>query len=145
MAIELEYNKAYATADESDVFLSLNSVWQNLSVTEKEDALLWARYYLDDNFDCALSSLDTIPDELKYANCLLAVDYNSEGSLYKNKSEPTVKKIRVKAGDVESEKEYGSGGDNSNYLPPSIYKVRNLLAPICTRINTSGTVNLVRA
>lgn len=147
MAIELAYNEAYATASEANDFLVGNETWKQLSTPEKEDALLWSRYYLDDNFDCYLSSIDTIPEELKYSNSLLAVDYATEGTLYKTSTSGLIKKSKVKAGDVETEKEYfeDSSANTEVVKPASINKVKGLLGPICRDISGSGTVSLVRA
>lgn len=146
MAIELKYNEAYATVAEADAFLAGDSTWGNLSTNEKDDALLWGRYYIDDNFECFLSSLDSIPDELKYSNSLLATDFVTNGTLYKETAVSSgLKKKKVKAGDVETETEYFESEDSSVIAPPSIRKVRSVLAPICERTSGTGTVNLVRA
>ena len=145
MSIELAYNEAYATSAEADVFLASNATWLNLSKPEKDDALLWLRYYIHDNFDCYLSTLDAIPEELKYANSLLAADYSVDGTLYQTNTESGLKLKRVKAGDVETEKEYFEGNTSSSSEPSSIRQVRGLLSSICTRTSGTGTVNLVRA
>ena len=120
-------SQSYATTDESDVHLKLKDDWICLSIPTKEDALLWGRYFIDANFSCSID-MDAIPEEVSYANSLLAYDYYKQGDLFFDNSKST-KRTKVVAGKVESEKEYFYG---SKEKPNSLGKVKAILKNVCT-------------
>lgn len=127
---------AYATIAEADLYLAIRADWLSLTTEVKDDALLWARYFIDTNFNCIID-YDAIPEEVKYANSLLAYDYFIQGDLYFD-NEQIVKSKKVVAGKVETEKSFQAP---SGTVPNSISKVVSILKPICSK--TSG--NLERA
>ena len=123
--------QAYVTVAEAKTYLALEEAWLDLDTKVKEEALLWGRYYIDANFDCVIDS-DDIPDEVKFANSLLGLDYFKQGDLFFDNRDGVILS-RVKAGSVESEKEYEKGIKKK---PNSLSKVVAVLSAICNR--TSG-------
>ncbi len=124
----------YATADEADVFLVLREDWTDLDSEVKDDALLWARYYIDANFDCVVD-YDAISEEVKYATSLLAYDYFIQGDLFFD-NKKNIKSKKVKAGQVETETDYGySTADKPN----SLSKVIAVLKTVCNHSQGSLT------
>jgi hypothetical protein len=141
MAIELSVLQGYCTVGEADVYLENSANWSSATDEDKFDAVLDARYYLDVNFYCDLSSYDEIPDEMKYANAVLANDAIGGTGVFDHS--PAVKLKKVKAGSVMSETEYTSGSRPS---PPSFAKVKGILQGLCTRQNAAAsTVELTRS
>ena len=126
--------QAYATVSEAKVYLALEDAWLDLDTKVKEDALLWGRYYIDANFDCIIDA-DNIPDEVKFANSLLGFDYFNQGDLFFDNRDGVILN-RVKAGSVESEKEYERG---IRVKPNSISKVTSVLLSVCNRISNKLT------
>ena len=122
---------AYATILQSDSYLPLKDDWLDADDEVKEDALLWGRYYIDANFDCVID-YDDIDEEVIFANSLLGYDYFNQGDLFFDNQDNLILK-RVKAGSVETEKEYASG---TRKRPNSLSKVISILSSICN--NTSG-------
>jgi len=119
--------QAYATPAEADAFLELKEDWLDLDEPVKLDALLAARYYIDAKFNCVVD-YDAIDEEVKFANSLLAYDYFIQGDLFFNNSK-NVKTTLVKAGSVETEKEYFGGNKE---VPNSLGKVKAILQNVCT-------------
>lgn len=130
---ELTVMQAYATSTESKSYLANRSDWATLDNKAKDDALLWGRYYIDANFDCVIDA-DAIPDEVKFANSLLAYDYFIQGDLFFDNQSNVIMK-RVKAGTVETETEYQSG---VHTRPNSLSKVVSILSSLCN--NTQGVL-----
>lgn len=131
----------YCTVAEADTILADNAAWLALGAGTKQDALTTARYYMDAQFQCNVSSTET-PEELKYANAWLAADDALNGGLYESSNtRAVIKRKKVKAGPVETEKEYFS---NTDFVPDSYDKVRNLLVGYCVAVSPN-TVHLVRA
>jgi len=130
---------SYVTVAEADVYLALDTTWLATDEPHKEDALLQARYYIDATYSGCFDQ-SSPPDEVKYASSLLGADFVSSGDLFYSNSD-AVKSKRVKAGSVESEKEFSGA---SKTKPASIGQVDALMASIGC-IKTSGTVLLMRA
>lgn len=130
---ELTVMQAYATSIESKVYLANRGDWLTLDNKSKDDALLWGRYYIDAHFDCVVDA-DAIPDEVKFANSLLAYDYFTQGDLFFDNQSNVIMK-RVKAGSVETETEYQSG---VHTRPNSLSKVVSILSSLCN--NTQGVL-----
>lgn len=101
----------YCTIIEADVFLTDSAIWLAATEAEQNKALYWGRIYIDATYTCVdWTTLDTdpsYPEELKYANALTAEAYLN-GDLYEvsETGDRAVTSIKVKAGDVESEKRY---------------------------------------
>lgn len=138
MAITLTVTEAYATLSEADIYLENNSDWNGATDEDKTEALLDSRYYIDVNWYCDLSTYDTIPDELKYANAVLAGDLISDPESMD--AGPNTKKKFSKAGSVATMTEYFSGAKNK---PKSVNKVKGILQDLCSR--RSGSARLTRA
>ena len=125
--------QSYATIQEADSYLSIHDDWLDLDDDVKTDALLWGRYFIDSNFDCVVD-MDDIDEEVKYANSLLAYDYNVQGDLFFD-NQRVVKSKKVVAGKVESERTYSSISRDG---PGSMSKVVAVLKSVCNR--TSGAL-----
>ena len=119
--------QSYATVIQADTFLELHEDWLDLDEPVKEDALLSARYFIDANFSCSID-MDAIPEEVSYANSLLAYDYFIQGDLFFDNSK-SIKATKVVAGKVESEKEYFH---NTKEKPNSLGKIKAILKNVCT-------------
>ena len=128
--------EAYTTTAESDAYLPLKEDWIDADDDVKNDALLWGRYYIDANYDCVVDS-DAIEEEVKFANSLLGYDYLTQGDLFFDNHSNVILE-RVKAGSVESEKEYANW---SKTKPNSASKVMSILSSICN--NTAGILTRV--
>ena len=118
--------QSYATAAEADAYLPLKEDWLDLDDDVKDDALLWARYFIDVNFDCVVD-YSAIDDEVKYATSLLAYDYFIQGDLFFD-NKKNVKSKKVVAGKVETETDYGYARTEQ---PNSLSKVIAILKTVC--------------
>jgi len=126
--VTLTVKESYATLDEADLYFEDTILWLEAEEQTKLDGLIYGRYYIDQNFTCVdPGELDTIPDELKYANSLLALDYISDQTIFD--SGANLKRELVQAGSVISENEYFSGASNK---PASLGIVRGVLKGICS-------------
>jgi len=134
----------YTDIATADTYLILKDDWLQLSNEKKDEALLEARYFIDENFYTGIedvSDLALIPDELQLSNSLLAYDFIANGSLFARHTAKSVKESSVKAGSVQSSKKFIAG--NPQLLPSSYSKVKVLLADLYESID--GIVHLVRA
>lgn len=125
MALILTVTEAYATIAEASAYLYNDAVWNATNADDQMAALLWGRYYIDANFDC-ISSLDTIPDELIYANSLLASDYLDNPIAFESQILLVAKS--VSAGPVKVYKKFNG---TSKVKPKSNIKVNVLLNTVC--------------
>lgn len=128
MALTINVNAAYATIAHADDYLENNANWYSAEEEDKEEALLWARYWIDYRFDC-IDSLSTIPDELIYANSILAADYIDNPTAFK--PQVTVIKKAIQAGSVKTFKQYAN---DSRVVPPSTRMARTILRRIAGEI-----------
>jgi hypothetical protein len=124
---------AYCTLAEADSYLADYSTWNNSTDEQKTEALLSSRYYLDITYSCDLSTTTTIPDELKFANAILANDFIADPTIFDNG--PTVIQERVKADTVESETKYSDIGNKNT--PTKLRMVDGILQALCTRQRSS--------
>lgn len=124
-------------------------VWEDASVSQKENALVKARYYIDSTYTCTppdtldTDDLTTVPDEYQVANSILANEY-LKGTLYTYDplGNQAVVSERVKADTVESEVTY-SGFMNSNVNKGDKYpEVTALLSVYCS-LGSNGTLTRV--
>ena len=140
MAITLGVTESYATIAEADVYLENNEIWQSVTDELKTDGLLAARYYIDITFSCDLSDYDnnTIPEELKYANSLLAADYTADITVFD--SSVKIQEQEVEAGSVRSKKVFSTPKQNK---PKSLNTVKGVLKNLCAF--SGGLVQLIRA
>lgn len=134
---------SYCTIAEADVFLANSAIWSEATDTEKTSALFWGRMYIDSKYTCVdWATLDTTPDypeELKYANALLAEAY-LDGSLFEfdETGGRVLTSKRIKADTIEIEKRYQ--GDRSfstgSALDP-FPEITALLTTWCTKQGTN--------
>lgn len=136
--ITLGVQESYCTTIEADVLLDINTAWQNASDDLKSAGLLAARYYIDITFTCDLTDYDTIPDELKYANALLAADYVVDTTVFD--SDIKLKELEVEAEGVSSRKVFSTPKQNK---PKSLNTVKGVLKSLCSY--SGGLVSLIRA
>ena len=140
MAITLQITEGYATVAEADLYLELDTAWLNASDETKADALMWGRYYLEDNFTYDLDNIDVIDEEAKLANSVLAADYIANGKLFGD-SEAPIQSKSVKADVVSKTVVYDT---SKEYKPPSVGKAFTLMAKVADRIS-GNTISLLRA
>ncbi len=115
--------EGFVTIAEADVYLETNSDWDSLSDELKQNAIVAGRYYIDGKYNSEVTG--DMPDELKFANSLLASDYIASTASFD--SSPNVRKKRSKAGTVENEVENVGGG---NIAPKSWQQVKSILQSI---------------
>jgi hypothetical protein len=132
----LSVTGTFASLSEADVYLERSQKWSSSSDEDKITALIATRWFLESKYSCYISG--TIPDELKYANSLLAADYVLSSSFFETTTNK--KMVRVKAGPVESETDFSA----TIRLPPSWLNVKEILLPICGS-TSSGSVYIRRA
>lgn len=131
--VALTVTEAYTTISQADIYLENNAAWSGATDEAKTTALLYGRYYLDENFSCIdLTDEVAVPDSMQYANAILAADYVSDGTIFE--SGANVKLERVKADVVETETEYFGGKTNK---PPSLALVKGILKGVCTYSKTT--------
>jgi len=120
----------YCTVAEANTYLTGSEIWSSANTSQKNNALFWGRVHLDSTYSCAVFDEADPPDEIKYANALLAEDW-LDGSLIDDGSKVSgsVKMKRVKAGSVESETEYRTGSSGGNFQD----NVDQLLSSLCKK------------
>lgn len=140
----LSVTDTYTDIATADIYLALKDDWLALSDEKKNEALLNARYFIDENFDIddieSVADLAAVPDELQMANSLLAYDASTT-DLFKRHTTQTIKEKSVQAGKVKSSKKFTAGKEN--LLPASYSKVKVLLRPLYSNIESVNF--LVRA
>lgn len=127
----------YCTVSEANTYLVGSSAWADANTTQKNSALFWGRIHLDSKYSCVAFDEDDPPDEVKYANALLAEDY-LQGTLLDDGTDVNgrIKLKRSKAGSVETETEYLGGASVNNYQDD----VNQLLHGICTKTGSSTRI-----
>lgn len=140
MSVTLDITDGYATLAEAGVYLANDTTWQaETSDTNKQDALVWSRWYLTSLYDYDLDSIDAIDEEAKLANCVLAVDYLTNGTLFGDYTN-LIKSKTIKADTVQQTITY----DNSyTPKPAALGKAMILMDQIADRIG-SQSVPLIR-
>jgi len=125
----------YCTVAEANSYLLGHTTWEDAETADKNSALFWGRVYFDSNYSCVEFDEDTPPDEIKYANALLAEDH-LQGTLIEtgNETKGAVTLKRTKAGSIESETEYTASGSKASDAQDD---VNQLLHDICKKINKS--------
>ncbi len=141
----LEVTDTYTDIDTADSYLVLKNDWLELSNESKQEALLNARMYIDENFSIDdvtdVSDLSVVPDALQFASSLLAYDSVINGDLFVKHTTREVFEKSVKAGSVMSSKKYKTG--QKDLRPSSYGKVKVLLSSLYT--NLTGVTFLVRS
>jgi len=143
----------YVTLADANTFLGSKEPWNSTADAQKSMALSYARMYIDANYSCYELNMeeDPVPDYIQIANAELANNYLTDSeNLFPSESEANLTKKRVKAGSVESEKEYSSTGKSSFYDRnkniTTLLEIGTGIQPTgCKKVNTSGSATLVRA
>lgn len=123
--------------------------WDDASITEKDDALVKARYFIDSEYTCIevdgldVTDLTTVPDEFQYANALLAYEY-IKGTLYSydETGGQSIVKKRVKADKVESDITY-SGFMKSNVKRGDRYPEITAILSVYCSLGSNGSLTRV--
>ena len=140
MAVTLAVTDGYATIAEADTYLEdVDTNWVAATDEVKADALMWGRYYIDDNFDYDLDAIDAIDEEAKLANSVLAADYVRDGKLF-GSSDPAIQSKTVKADVVSTSVTYAT---TQPYRPDSVGKAFALMKLIAER-KYGNCVSLIR-
>lgn len=134
---KLDVDEAFLSVDAADTYLENFTNWNAASDEDKEEALIAARYYIESKYDATIEG--ALPDELTYSNAILANDYVVDKTSFE--STINIKSKKIKAGSVETSKEYLFGGSKE---PNSWERVKAILAPIMAS-NQGAFRNLIRA
>ncbi|WP_373081184.1 DnaT-like ssDNA-binding protein [Zhongshania sp.] len=131
----------YLTVAEADDLLDGDVNWSSTGDDEKALALSCGRIYLDNNFILDVDE-DNVPDVVKIANAVLAGKEASGNSLFKVQNDENLKRKRVKAGSVTTEKEYF---DYTTKSVDSFPQVTALMVSGGYQVRYSGVVQAIRA
>ena len=130
--------------------------WLSTSLPNKELALSNGRLYIDQWYTCGdkadwevcinetIPTYDCVPEEVQYANALLAEKYILGTLTTKKETSGPITMKRVKAGSVESETQYQ--GSEAQYTGSSfneLEEITMLLSPYCTFGSSSARVRRV--
>lgn len=97
-------DETYATVEEADVIIGENDTWEDAEPDEKQEALEWATVYIDETY--YVDDPDPIPQSLKNANSLLAVEQLTKSLWDRQTGLGPVTFTSVQAGSVKSTKGY---------------------------------------
>ena len=131
-------NTPYASVSEADTIIGDVSPWNNAEPTQKDYALQIGRAYIDSKYTCVSIDESAAPDPVKIANAKLANIYLDKGdTFFGDQTILGLKKKRVKAGSVESEKEF----DSNETTPADPYpEITAILYGYCTKYGSTGYV-----
>jgi len=129
---------------------SVNSTteWRTASLANKNYALSMGRFYIDSKYTCIdfdetyLDEELEYPDELLTANSILAEAYLLDTLFITVETTGSMILNRVKAGDVESEKEFSNNG-RSPLTIDRFQDVTLLLSQFCSYGNGTRTLTRV--
>ena len=133
----------YITLADAETYMGIRLPWNAMSESEKNAALQMARLYIDAFYSCISFEEDAAPDAVQAANAELANEYLKDSTaLFPVQKDSTLTKKRVKAGDVESEKEFD----------PRLYQrtdpfpyISAIIKPQCAYMANRIDVSIVRA
>jgi hypothetical protein len=138
----------YATPAEADIELADDSVWIAYSNEEKEEALSWARVYIDDTYMFASvvdEDSNTYPEVIT-ANSILAAEHKLKSLFHRQSPTGPLEESEVRAGSVLSRKRYRSKGMPTWVDPfPEITALLTSIGFIIVRSSSLTTVHLQRA
>lgn len=131
----------YITLADAEILLASVDPWIQNDDEIQNEALGWARSYLDDNYSHSFVLTDP-PDNVKYANALLA-NYHLTESLFVRQAANVnpVSESEVKAGSVSSKKKFRNARSFIDPFPD----VTNLIADVSTLTASSIDHPAVRA
>lgn len=127
----LSINTPYTSIAEADLTLGLAEPWFSSSNNQKTRALEIGRAYIDTKYSCVEIDESDVPDPIKIANAELANIYLSNPTaFFGNTTTKGIKRTRVVAGSVESEKEY----DAYASIPVDLYpEITAIISEYCSR------------
>jgi len=119
MAIKDNLPTPYTTLAEAEVLNADMELWIHKTDDQKNEALGWARVYLDSNyshsFDSSIAVAD-VPLDVKLANATLANYHFTQSLFLRQTTDPNpLAEVEVKAGSVTSRKRYIG---NTNWVDP---------------------------
>ena len=114
-------NTPYVTLSEASALLIDRAAWENAEPEDQNRALEIGRAYIDSKYSCVYFDEDNPPDAIKVANAELAYYYlNNTTNFFGVRSDIGLTRKRVKAGSVESEKEFDNNESDSKDLYPDV-------------------------
>ena len=120
----LGVTEGFLTELEADVYLEdISAKWKADTDENKLFAISTTRHYLESHYTATITG--AIPEELKYANALLANDYVIGKASFESGTK--IKKKVVKAGPVLSEKEFAGTGDTEPSSWPIVKSILQAL------------------
>jgi hypothetical protein len=127
--------EAYTDIATADTYATSNE-WSNATDTEKDQALLMASLWIDQNFTCEFD--DPVQDEIQAATALLAEQYIL-GELFTPMTD-AIKRQSIKAGSITTTKEFVSGNNPAELFPEAYLYLQGAS---CT-VNSSVNKKLIR-
>ena len=97
----------YATLAESNILLESTEPWYESDDETKQEALGWARVYLDSNYSHSFEE-DDVPVVVKHANAILANEHLTTSLFSRQTASDPLEEIEVKAGSVSTRKRYSA-------------------------------------
>lgn len=104
----------YVSLAEAETLLESESPWINFDDEVKQEALGWARSYLDANYTHSFSD-DDPPVNIKYANAYLANKHLTKSLFSRQTSTDPLEEVEVVAGPVKTRKRYAA---RTNWFDP---------------------------
>ena len=134
----------YVTEAEADVILSPVEPWDSTPIPERDTALINAKLYMDATYSCRIIDSDNPDQSLKDANALLANEDLTLSVFGRQDGLGPVKSNAVKAGSVESKKEYATSERYNTFVDP-FPSISAMIGGICS-INKGNmkTITLIR-
>lgn len=133
---------SYVTLVNADTINDGNTAWDAASDDEKNDALSYARQYIDRYYVLSIFDEDDAPNEIQMVSCLFAIEY-LESDLF-TAPETNVSEETLKAGSVTVKTVFTRSEGTSTIDPfPSISSVMYEFAK--WKSSSVSMVNLVRA
>lgn len=129
----------YVTLAVADDLL-VSAEWIAATDDDKSEALSYARIFIDSKFICNFPE-DNPPTEVQVGNALLAERRLIDGTLLPLETGKGLKRTKVKAGSVSTEKEYNAYASKN---PDKYPDIMALIGVTCNR-STGGTVWAIRS
>lgn len=105
----------YASLAEADLYLNSTELWFEQDSEIKNEALGWARVYLDANYTFFNLDEDDPSNAIKQANILLANAHLTESLFTRQVKSDPLEEVEVKAGSVSTRKRYSA---RTNWFDP---------------------------
>jgi len=139
----------YITLADANDYFGIKEPWFSATTDENNNALIQGRVYIDANYSCSPTYLDTdgsgtASDKIQIANAELANLYLTNPTTFFSSSASAGQNLirnKVKAGSVESDKQYNAGG--LGYIDPYPYAT-SILSNECILSASSIQVAITR-